>query len=58
MNQPRVVTPRNVWQARHAEKRAMIAKLRASGMPVQKIADVMGVSRQRIDQALKREGVK
>jgi IS30 family transposase len=58
MNQPRTIEPRNVWRARHAEKRAMIAKLRLAGMAVQKIADVMGVSRQRIDQALKREGVK
>ncbi len=46
------------WIARHAEKRAMMARMRATGMTQQQIADALGVTRQRVNAALKREGVK
>ena len=50
-------SPRPEWAARHAEKRRMIVRMHQT-MTVHTIAQALGLTRQRVYQVLKREGVK
>ena len=49
--------PRPQWLENHAKKRRMIVRM-YSTMTVHTIAQALGLSRQRVYQALKKEGVK
>lgn len=47
--------PRSKWLAVHAKNRAKIMRLRGQGKTMERIAELVGISRQRVSQIIAKE---